>query len=84
MEVAFLDGFGSTNEIIETRADYTQPYRFQLWVALVEDMSLLGMGYRAYYSHVFECFRSWQSQGISFVNHKGKPLFLDALNADDV
>jgi hypothetical protein len=71
-------------KIIRTRTDYSQPYRFRLWVALVEDMALLGMGYRAYCSHIFESYRAWKAQGIEFRNAKGGTLILDALTQDDL
>ena len=71
-------------KVIQTLTDYPQVYRFRLWVALVEDMELLGMGHRAYHSHIFESFRSWAAQGIEFQNAKGRDLVIDALRKDDV
>ena len=70
--------------VIRTRTDYSQTYRFRLWVALVEDMELLGMGHRAYHSHIFESFRAWQAEKIEFQNAKGRTLIIDALSKDDI
>ena len=67
---------GSKEPVIRTRTDYHPSYRFRLWVALVEDMDLLGMEYRAYHSHISESFRAWEAQGTEFRNAKDKKLNL--------
>ncbi len=63
---------------------YEQPYRFKLWLAVVEDLSSLGMGSRAYLSHVRSSLQLWERAGTVFLNAKGAPLNLDALRADDL
>lgn len=71
-------------EGIETETAYTDAHRFRIWSAIVDDMDLLGKGYRAYHTHIFESFRKWEAQGIGFFNPRGKSLYLDALKADDL
>ncbi|NCO04093.1 MAG: hypothetical protein GW903_07885 [Alphaproteobacteria bacterium] len=69
---------------ISTETEYTDAHRFRIWSSIVDDMDLLGKGYRAYHTHIFESFRKWEAQGIEFFNPKGKSLYLDALKADDL
>lgn len=71
-------------KVIRTKTDYTESYRFRLWVALIDDMDLLGMGHRAYHSHIFESHRAWEAEGIKFLNAKDQNLNLDALSKDDI
>ncbi len=73
-----------SEKTIRTRIDYSDAQRFQIWSAIIEDMDLLGKGYRAYHTHIFESFKKWEAQAIEFQNPKGKSLFLDALKADDL
>ena len=79
-----MSKFKDVQMSIRTQTEYTDSHRFRIWSAIVEDMDLLGMGYRAYHSHIFESFRKWEAQGFEFLNPKGGRLFLDALKADDI
>lgn len=75
---------GIKKDTVRTRAEYSLSFRFRLWIALVEDMDLLNMGYRAYHSHIFESFSTWRSGGVNFENSRGRELNIDALKIDDV
>lgn len=71
-------------EAIKAELSYDQPYRFKLWLAVVEDSTNLGMGFRAYLSHVRSSLAIWEQSDIVFVNSKNQSLNLDALKADDL
>lgn len=74
----------SGDQVIKTRIEYSETFRFNLWLALLEDMDFLGKGYRAYHSHMFESFKKWHAQGVEFQNARGGTLNLDALKTDDL
>ncbi|WP_113154826.1 hypothetical protein [Nitratireductor sp. OM-1] len=69
---------------ITAESNYSPEYRFRLWQALVDDISLLKVGYRAYYSHMMRSFRDWKSGGVKFVHPNGAPINLDELTRDDL
>ena len=71
-------------ETITAELSYEQPYRFRLWLAVIEDSAALGMGFRAYLSHVRSSLDLWVRSGIAFLNPKNEPLNLEALTADDL
>lgn len=70
--------------VIQTSDDYTYSYRYRLWVSIVEDMSSLGMGYRAYHNHILRSLNSWRRTGTVFLSSSGEPLNFDALASDDL
>jgi len=69
---------------IVTDTDYSPEYRFRLWVALVDDLDLLGMGYRAYHSHIMRGFQEWHKAGFKFLHPRGHELNLSELTPDDL
>lgn len=71
-------------ETIKADLAYDQPYRFKLWLAVVEDSATLGMGFRAYFSHIRSSLDLWEKSGLFFVNAKNQRLNLDVLKADDL
>lgn len=79
-----MDKSYDEKEIIKTKIEYSESFRLRVWSVLTEDMELLGKGYRAYYTHIFENFRVWETSETEFQNARGGKLNLDALKADDL
>ena len=69
---------------IITDTDYSPQYRFRLWIALVDDMDFLGMGYRAYHSHIMRSCQEFQKTGYEFLHPRGFELNLSQLMPDDL
>ncbi len=79
-----LDLISRDDQVIKTEAIITDAYRFHVWRTIWEDSIVLGMGYRSYHSHILETLNRATVNGTSFLNPKGQPLRLDALERDDL
>ncbi len=73
-----------SSKLIVTDTDYSPEYRFRLWVALVDDLDFLGMGYRSYHSHIMRSFQEWSKLGYKFIHPRGHDLNLPELTHDDL
>lgn len=62
----------------------SETYRFQVWRTLWEDCVILGMGYRAYHSHMLDALTLAKKRGVELKNPKGEELQLSALTRDDL
>lgn len=73
-----------SRNVVRACADYPSAYRHQLWIAVLDDITALGMGYRAYYGHIRRSLEDWRKLGTSFVTASGEHLNCDALTSDDL
>ena len=69
---------------VKSRSSYDEVYRFRLWQRAVEDANELGLGYRAYCSHVKNSVAAWLSQGAKITDWKGHPINVDVLSESDM
>lgn len=74
----------SEQEQVRAELAYSETYRFRLWIAVLEESSALGMGFRAFRSHVRRSLKLWSDAGTVFLSFKGGALNLDALTDDDL
>jgi len=71
-------------QIFQAEEQYDRNYRARVWKSLWEDREKLGMGYRAYHSHMFTNFEFWASRGYKFLNAHGGEINIDELKPDDL
>lgn len=79
--VSVIDG---NRDILIAEASPTEAYRYQAWRALWEDCTVLGMGYRAYHSHMMDTLVLAEKRGVKLKNPKGENLQISALTRDDL